>query len=179
MISYIRQGDLLKHIAKGFTGIDGIMNAANAVGPMGSGIAGAIRRAGGKAIQDDAFNVCKDLALSEGNAYITISGTLRSQGIKSVIHAVTMKNPGGVTNLDLVEKAFSSALDLAISEGITCIGCTALGTGVGRLSSKDVADTMFPIAKASSINVVFVDFHHMFISRLLELNHIWKDVEII
>jgi O-acetyl-ADP-ribose deacetylase (regulator of RNase III) len=44
--------------------LDGIMNAANGIGVMGAGIAGAIKNAGGYEIQADAFHVCKKLDLN-------------------------------------------------------------------------------------------------------------------
>ena len=61
--------------------LDGIMNAANGKGPMGKGIAGAIKRAGGDAIQSDAYGVCNKYDPQEGDAYYTIPGPLAKKGL--------------------------------------------------------------------------------------------------
>jgi O-acetyl-ADP-ribose deacetylase (regulator of RNase III) len=168
MISTIKVGNLLEEIE--YEKLDGIMNAANGYGPMGAGIAGAIRKAGGNEIEADAFLVCQLNNPSAGDAYITVAGQLESRGIKAIVHAVTMKRAGGTTSYDIVQKAFEAALESAIKYGIKRIGCTALGTGVGQLSHNKVADIMFEIAnKKKKIEVIFVDFNSFFIERLKEL----------
>ena len=55
MIVTIKVGDLLAEIEN--EKLDAVMNAANGYGPMGVGIAGAIRRVGGEEIEADAFAV--------------------------------------------------------------------------------------------------------------------------
>jgi len=147
--------------------LDGIQNAANCRGPMGRGIAGSIRKAGGDEIMHDAFKVCADQDPQPGQAYSTISGKLKDLGIKRIIHATTMKEPGGPTSYDIVRDAFRSAIKLAKSEGITRFGCTALATGVGGLDSAIVAEIMGRIAKSSEgIEIAFVDFDKKFIDTL-------------
>lgn len=163
MIAKAKVGNLLKEIDN--EKLDGIMNAANGIGPMGAGIAGAIKRYGGDAIQRDAFEVCKKQDPKQGQAYSTIPGTLK---VKRIIHAVTMKQPGGSSSIEVITKAFQSALILAKIEGITRLGCTALGTGIGGLSDTAVAKAMAAVAKLSTINVVFVDFHEEFIEAIKE-----------
>jgi len=160
-----QKGNLLKEFSK--FGIDGIMNAANGKGPMGAGIAGAIKRAGGKEIQDNAYEVCRTLDPQEGQAYSTIAGSLEDEGIKMIIHAVTMKQPAGITSLEICRQAFESALELAEDEGIETLGCTALGTGVGGLDPREVAREMLPVAKNSNIDVVFMDFDEDFIDEII------------
>lgn len=168
MIVTIKVGDLLAEIEN--EKLDAVMNAANGYGPMGVGIAGAIRRVGGEEIEADAFAVCQNNNPNPGDAYSTVSGRLKDKGIKSIIHAVTMKRAGGNTSYEIVKNAFESALNLAIESGIKRIGCTALGTGVGQLSHNKVADIMFEIAnKKEGIEVVFIDFNRFFIDRLKEL----------
>lgn len=147
--------------------LDGIQNAANGIGPMGRGIAGAIRKAGGDAIMHDAFQVCSLLDPQPGQAYSTIAGLLQDRGVKRIIHAVTMKKPSGHTSYDIVRDAFRSALVLAKKEGISRLGCTALATGVGKLDSKIVAEIMGHIAsEQTDVNVFFVDFDKKFIDTL-------------
>jgi O-acetyl-ADP-ribose deacetylase (regulator of RNase III) len=150
--------------------LDGLMNAANGTGPMGRGIAGAIRKAGGDEIMHDAFAVCAKLDPKQGQAYSTISGSLKKRGIKRIIHAITMKNPNDPTTLQVARDAFESALRLARIEGITRLGCTALGTGVGGLDPEGVAMAMESVLDNwqghLEIEVYFVDFNEIFIRTL-------------
>jgi O-acetyl-ADP-ribose deacetylase (regulator of RNase III) len=147
--------------------IDGIQNAANGIGPMGRGIAGVIRQEGGQEIQDNAYAVCKVLDPKAGQAYSTISGKLQERGIKKIIHAVTMKQPGGFTSIEICESAFKAALLLAKKEGITRLGCTALGTGVGGLDSEKIAEMMVKVAREiKDIDIIFIDQDNKFIHKI-------------
>jgi O-acetyl-ADP-ribose deacetylase (regulator of RNase III) len=161
-------GNLLESIEK--YKLDCIMNAANGKGPMGRGIAGAIKRYGGQEIQNDAYKVCNEWDPQPGQAYCTISGKLEQQGIKCIIHSVTMKQPGGPTSYDIVSKAFRSALDLAKVCEVTRIGCTALGTGVGELNSVEVAKRMYAEIKNDDIDIIFIDFDSNFIDKIKQLH---------
>jgi O-acetyl-ADP-ribose deacetylase len=158
-------GNLLESIES--EKIDAIQNAANCIGPMGAGIAGAIRRYGGTEIQSEAFDVCKTIHPIAGDAYCTISGKLKELGVKKIIHAATMKNPGGVTSYKIIESAFKSAIELAKKLDLKRMGCTALGTGVGGLDSVEVAKIMKKIAKAEKdIEIIFIDFDKKFIDEI-------------
>jgi O-acetyl-ADP-ribose deacetylase (regulator of RNase III) len=167
MISVIEKGNLLESIEK--YSLDGIQNAANGKGPLGRGIAGAIKQYGGQEIQDDAYKVCSMLDPQPGEAYSTISGKLKDKGVLRIIHAVTMKQPGGRTSLEVVKSAFQSALELAKKEGITRLGCTALGTGVGGLPPDAVAEAMYAIASTDEVDIVFIDINEKFIDKMKEL----------
>ncbi|MNJ90144.1 O-acetyl-ADP-ribose deacetylase [compost metagenome] len=151
MIKVIK-GDLTKAI-----GVDYIVNAANGVGPMGSGIAGAIRRAGGVAIQQQAFAVCSKADYQPGDIYVTTAGEL---SFKKIIHLVTMKNPGGVTSLEIVEKCLKNLVSYCELANIKKVGLPALGTGVGKLDLQKVAslfvDILGPI-KDTEFSVVDID----------------------
>jgi O-acetyl-ADP-ribose deacetylase (regulator of RNase III) len=165
-------GDLFDYIEE--YKIDGIMNAANGIGMMGRGIAGAIKKQGGDIIQTEAFKVCKNLNPQAGQAYVTSSGKLADRGIKKIIHAVTMKEPGGATSIDIIKKAFRNAIGLAIKEDISVLACTALGTGVGQLDYEEVASAMFLALKElpifTPIHMFLVDYNNKFIDRINELN---------
>jgi O-acetyl-ADP-ribose deacetylase len=165
-------GNLLENIKT--YNLDGVMNAANGIGPMGRGIAGAIKRTGGQMIQDDAFRVCRLLDPKAGEAYSTISGKLLDQGVKRIIHAVSMKSPAGLTSYSIIRSAFENAIALADKEKIKILGCTALGTGVGELNPVIVADEMYSVAKSATIQIVFIDFDEEFISRI---NYLISDNE--
>lgn len=158
-------GNLLESIES--EKLDCIQNAANCLGPMGAGIAGAIRRYGGTEIQSDAFDVCKMTRPTAGSAYCTISGKLKDQGIKNIIHACTMRNPGGVTSYKIIESAFKAAIELAKKKNLKQMGCTALGTGVGGLDSVEVAKIMKAVAKVEKdIEIIFIDFDKNFIDEI-------------
>ena len=76
--------------------VDLIVNAANGIGVMGAGVAGAIRRAAG----DEFAKQVRTIAMasgsphSEGQVYLTPPGNLSKHKVKGVLHAVTMKYPG-------------------------------------------------------------------------------------
>lgn len=151
--------------------IEGIMNAANGIGMMGRGIAGALKMHGGSEIQGDAYRRCSRQNPKPGDAYSTISGSLESRGIKRIIHACTMKQPGGYTDYKIVRSAFKEAIRLAENEGVWCLGCTALGTGVGKLDPRKVAEAMVDalIEADSDIDFVFCDFNADFIDEIKKL----------
>ena len=166
---FAKQGCLLESINE--FKINGIINAANGIGIMGAGIAGAIKNAGGKQIQDNARKVCAQFKPKVGDAYMTTSGTLIKQGVKCIIHAVVMGQPGSLTSYEIVKHAFISAIEQAIICKISVLGTTALGTGVGSLNCKKVAAIMYNVAQNyNNIDIVFVDFKSEFISIIQQLD---------
>lgn len=141
--------------------VDYIVNAANAVGPMGSGIAGAIRRAGGVEIQEQATIMCSKSDYQPGEFYITSAGRL---SYKKIIHLVTMKNPGGQTSYEIVEKCLKSLISYCRLVNIKRIALPALGTGVGDLDLKKVAEIFVEILEPiEDIEFLVVDIDPMFI----------------
>ena len=104
--------------------VDAIVNAANSALWMGSGVAGAIKRAGGPEIEADAM---RQGPIDPGQAVITGAGRLPA---RHVIHAAAMGEDLR-TDAALIRAATSAALDLARDHGLTSIAFPALGTGVG------------------------------------------------
>lgn len=142
-------------------GVDYIVNAANSRGPMGSGVAGGIRRAGGTSIQDAAFLACSKADYQPGEIYMTHAGRL---SYKNVIHLVTMKNPGGVTSYDIVEKCLKNLVNYCGVMNIKKVALPALGTGVGRLELDRVADIFKEIlGPVEDIEFLVVDIDPLFI----------------
>jgi len=117
--------------------VDYIVNAANGIGPMGRGVAGAIRRAGGKDVEKDAFRVCKKEDPQVGEVYVTTAGKMP---YKAVIHVVTMKTPGGPTSYQIVRDGLQNLIIHCRLNGIDKIALPAFGTGVGGLDKKMVAE---------------------------------------
>ena len=119
---------------------EAIVNAANNEFRMGGGVAGAIKRAGGKIIEEEAM---EKGPVGVGEAIITSAGSLRA---KYVVHAATMKMDFK-TNEEIIRKAAYSSLLCAQENKITSLAFCALGCGVGRFSfeaaSKIMAQEVF------------------------------------
>ena len=126
----ITQGD----IAQADT--EAVVNAANNELWMGSGVAGAIKRAGGAIIEREAV---AQGPISVGESVMTTAGDLKSL---HVIHAAAM-SPGRPATAESVRAATASALKLAGEKNIESLSLPALGTGVGGLSLADCARCMF------------------------------------
>src|SRR5262245_57546984 len=105
---------------------EAIVNAANSQLWMGGGVAGAILRAGGQVIEDEAM---AQGPIQPGEAVITSAGSL-STPIRWVIHAATM-GPDLQTDESLVRTATASALAAAAGIGAKSVAMPAMGTGVG------------------------------------------------
>lgn len=151
--------------------VDAIVNAANGIGILGHGVAGAIRRAAGLSVQDEAKEVCRKNGkpIEEGECYSTSSGFLKEDnGVRTIYHAVTMRLPGGPSSLDIVSKVTKNVLESALVDGVKSIAIPALGTGVGRLDKSSVARIMVNIAKgfSESIDIYIVDIDASFIKEV-------------
>lgn len=124
------QGDITK------VEVDATVNAANSSLIMGGGVAGAILRAGGRTIQEEAN---RKAPIPIGEAVATNAGRLKA---KYVIHAPTMEQPAMPTNRNKVGLATKGALECAHELGIDSIAFPGMGTGVGGLDVKDAAEVM-------------------------------------
>jgi len=114
---------------------DALVNAANNHLWMGSGVAGALKEAGGPDIEREA--IAKG-PIEVGAAVQTTAGHLSARW---VIHAAAM-GQDLKTNGELVYRAARAALELADELGATSIALPALGTGVGGLALEDCARSM-------------------------------------
>ncbi len=122
--------------------VDAIANAANTRLIHGGGVAGAIARAGGEAVQRESS---ERAPIGLGKAVETTAGEMPSRW---VIHAATMEL-GGPTSADIVRAATASALALADELGARSLALVAFGTGVGG----------FPLDQAAEIEVEEVRRH--------------------
>jgi len=114
--------------------VDAIVNAANNKLVMGGGVAGAIRKKGGKSIEEEAV---KKGPIEIGEAVFTSAGTLPS---KYVIHAATM-GMDFKTDEVKIRNSCKGALDATLGLEIGSIAFPALGCGVGG----------FPLVAAAKI----------------------------
>jgi O-acetyl-ADP-ribose deacetylase (regulator of RNase III) len=104
--------------------VDAIANAANTRLIHGGGVAGAIARAGGPAVQRESE---ERAPIALGEAVETGAGDMPARW---VIHAATMEL-GGPTSADIIRAATASTLVLADSLGARSLALVAFGTGVG------------------------------------------------
>jgi O-acetyl-ADP-ribose deacetylase len=118
--------------------VDAIVNAANEGLQLGSGVAGAIRRKGGPAIQEE----CNGIRHCEtGGAVVTGGGALSARW---VIHAVgPVWRGGGAGEGRLLGSAVAAALERAEEIGAKSVALPALSTGVYG----------FPIGRAAEISI--------------------------
>ena len=122
--------------------VDAIANAANTDLLHGGGVAGAISRAGGSAVQDESYLAAP---IELGAAVTTTAGDMPARW---VIHAATM-HLGGPTSDKIIRKATRSTLEEADRLGAKSLALVAFGTGVGG----------FPIDEAAQIEVAEVRRH--------------------
>ena len=115
--------------------VDAIVNAANNDLVLGGGVAGAIRRRGGPAIQRecDAHG-----PVNVGEAAITGAGDLPAL---HVIHAASMAL-GGRTTAASLESSMDHAFQLAREHGVRSIAIPAVGTGIAGFPMDECAHAM-------------------------------------
>jgi O-acetyl-ADP-ribose deacetylase (regulator of RNase III) len=116
--------------------VDAIVNPANLSLWMSTGVGGAIKRAGGDAIE---FAAVRQAPVPLGEAIVTTAGTLAAT---AVIHTVSLDRDRR-TSGPVIERAVRSAMDRAREIGAASVAFPALGTGVGG----------FPLDEAARITV--------------------------
>jgi O-acetyl-ADP-ribose deacetylase (regulator of RNase III) len=104
--------------------VDAIVSPANPSLWMATGVGGAIKRAGGDAIE---FAAIRQGPIGLGEAVVTPAGTLAA---RIVIHAVSLDRDRR-TSGPLIEQAARSAMARAREHNVVSIAFPALGTGVG------------------------------------------------
>jgi len=135
--------------------LDALVNAANNRLWMGGGVAGALKRAGGKEIEAEA--VTKG-PIPIGEAVVTGAGKLKA---KYIIHAAVM-GQDLKTDTEKIRQATLSSLLRGDELGIKSIAFPALGTGVGGFPLGECARVMisqvrqYSAKKTGLERVVFV-----------------------
>jgi O-acetyl-ADP-ribose deacetylase (regulator of RNase III) len=120
--------------------LDAIANAANTQLMHGGGVAGAISRAGGPAVQRESD---ERAPIALGEAVETTAGDMPARW---VIHAATMEL-GGPTSAEIIERATRSTLDRAEQLGCRSLALVAFGTGVGGFPLDEAARLMVGAAR--------------------------------
>jgi O-acetyl-ADP-ribose deacetylase (regulator of RNase III) len=125
----ILQGDLTE------MDVDAIVNAANNDLQLGGGVAGAIRRKGGDAIQRE----CNEIgSIPVGGAALTTGGLLKA---RHVIHAASMQL-GGHTTARALRSSTAHSLRIAAEKGLKTIAFPAVGTGIAGFPMRECAEIM-------------------------------------
>ena len=122
---------------------EAIVNAANNHLWMGAGSAGAIVRAGGREIEDEAI---RQGPIAVGESVVTSGGRLLAQ---HVIHAAAMGQDLS-TSEENIRAATDSALRRAEELQIASVSFPALGTGVGGFPLDQAAKIMIGVARRHS-----------------------------
>ena len=131
---------------------DAIVNAANNHLWMGAGVAGAIKRRGGEAIEQEA--VAKG-PIKSGDAVATTGGLLKA---RYVIHAAGM-GQDLKTSEHLIRQSTESSLRVADGLGLKSVAFPAIGTGVGGFDVTECARIMIAtIIEHASISIERVEF---------------------
>lgn len=129
------QGDITEQATQA------LVNAANNHLWMGAGVAGAIKRKGGGAIEAEAV---KKGPVPVGEAVVTGAGALTAQ---YVIHAAVM-GQDLTTDASKIQKATQNSLKRAEELKIESLSFPALGTGVGGFPLSEAAKIMMEAAKS-------------------------------
>jgi O-acetyl-ADP-ribose deacetylase (regulator of RNase III) len=148
----LQQGDLTE------MDVDAIVNAANNDLQLGGGVAGAIRRKGGDAIQQECDAIG---SIPVGGAAITMGGRLRA---RYVIHAASMQL-GGETTARALRSSTAHALRIAAERGLRSIAFPAVGTGIAgfpipecaRIMLREVAEHLKKPTSLEKIHFVLFD----------------------
>jgi O-acetyl-ADP-ribose deacetylase len=120
--------------------VDAIANAANTQLKHGGGVAAAISRAGGPAVQRESD---EKAPIALGEAVETSAGEMPA---RYVIHAATMEL-GGPTSAEIIEKATRSTVGKADELGCRSLALVAFGTGVGGFALDEAARIMVGAAR--------------------------------
>ena len=115
--------------------VDAIVNAANNDLVLGAGVAGAIRKRGGPAIQHECDT---HGPVKVGEAALTGAGELPA---RYVIHAASM-SLGGRTTARSLESSMDHAFRLAREHDVRTIAVPAVGTGIAGFPIDECARVM-------------------------------------
>jgi O-acetyl-ADP-ribose deacetylase (regulator of RNase III) len=125
----ISQGDITE------SALDAIVNAANNDLMLGAGVAGAIRRKGGSAIQQECDRIGP---IPLGEAAVTAGGKLKA---KFVIHAASMQL-GERTSEENLRASTRNSLLRASEHQLESLAFPAIGTGIAGFPLDRCAQVM-------------------------------------
>ncbi|WP_394420647.1 O-acetyl-ADP-ribose deacetylase [Tenacibaculum mesophilum] len=139
--------------------VDVIVNAANSSLLGGSGVDGAIHRAGGSSILEECQQIRnKQGKCKTGEAVITTAGNLPA---KKVIHTVGPVYQEGKNNeKELLANCYKNSLLLAKENNLHSIAFPCISTGIYRFPKQVAAEVALSTIKSTPIldEVIFVCF---------------------
>ncbi len=135
----LRRGDLTAQ-----PDIDAIVNAANERLAAGAGVCGAIRRAGGAAVFDEATRLG---GCATGDAKATGAGDLPN---RFVIHAVGPVYSGTARDAELLASCHRRAVEVAAGLGCHSIAFPAISTGSYGYPVAEAAPVAVAAARAAA-----------------------------
>lgn len=149
---------------------DAIVNAANNDLQLGGGVAGAIRRKGGDAIQQECNAIG---SIPVGGAAITSGGNLKA---RFVIHAASMQL-GGQTTPHSLRASTAHSMRIATQKALKTIAFPAVGTGIAGFPMAECAEIMLAEAKdhierGSSLEKIY--FVLVDDQALKTFNNVWQ-----
>src|SRR5579863_4502355 len=115
--------------------VDAIVNAANNDLILGAGVAGAIRRKGGRQVEEDCERIG---TIPMGEAAVTTGGSLKAL---YVIHAASMRL-GGATTAESLRSSVKNSLLCAEGKALKSIAFPAIGTGIAGFPMDECARIM-------------------------------------
>ena len=138
--------------------VDGVVNAANTDLTFGAGVAEAIRRKGGRAVEEDCARIGP---IRLGEAAVTTGGNLKAF---YVIHAASMR-PSGKATAESLRLATRNSLLRAEEKTFKSIAFPAIGTGVAgfpieecaRIMLKEVLEHIKSTSSLETITFVLFD----------------------
>lgn len=131
----MRQGDITSYDG------DAIVNAANNHLILGAGVAGAIRRAGGPAIQEECD---RHGPIRVGEAAITGAGRLP---VRWVIHAAAMGDEP--VSERSIHDSTAASVRLAARHGVRHLAFPILGSGIGGFEFGRAAEVMLEAVRGT------------------------------
>jgi O-acetyl-ADP-ribose deacetylase (regulator of RNase III) len=143
--------------------VDAMVNAANSALAGGSGVDGAIHRAGGPTLMQELDVIrAREGGCATGSAVVTGGGKLPA---KFVFHAVgPIYRDGRRGEAELLASCYRTCMELAVEHGARTISFPAISTGVYGYPGEEAAEIAVRavrtfLAKSRAINaVVFVLF---------------------
>lgn len=139
--------------------VDVVVNAANERLQHGGGVAAAIARAGGRAVQEESDRwVAEHGPLRTGHAAVTTAGAMPA---RHVVHVVGPRYRGGQDNAALLRDAVEAALEAAVAVGGTTLAMPAISAGIFGYPPDEAANVIAAAVAAwvetnRSLDVVYL-----------------------
>jgi O-acetyl-ADP-ribose deacetylase (regulator of RNase III) len=164
----VQYGDITK------VQVDAIVNAANSSLLGGSGVDGAIHKAGGKAILEECRKIRnKQGGCKVGEAIITTAGNLPA---KFVIHTVgPVWNNGKNNEEESLSLAYVNSLKLALENQIQTIAFPNISTGIYHFPKDKAAEIAFKTVTSFLENIYKIE-KVIFVCFDIENYNIYNDL---